>query len=114
MLFGRYSESFILEIRPSHSQQFTMKSSSRIICCATLLLLIPLYLLKVHLEDFCDQYRAGAYLVDWVKSRYFPLTVPTLPHGRTGDKVIVMAKLEAEHTEWVEEELPEYVERFLD
>jgi hypothetical protein len=31
------------------------------------------------------------------------------PHGETtpGDKVIVMAKLEEENTEWVEEELPE-------
>lgn len=86
-----------------------MKSSSRIICCATLLLLIPLYLVKVHLEDFCHQYRAGTYLVDWTKSRYFPQTVPTLPNGQTGDKIIVMAKLEEEHTEWVEEELPEYV-----
>ncbi|GFF22290.1 hypothetical protein IFM46972_00232 [Aspergillus udagawae] len=85
-----------------------MKSSSRIICCATLLLLIPLYLVKVHLEDFCDTYRAGTYLVDWAKSRYSPQTVPTIPHGRTGDKVIVMAKLEEEHTEWVEEELPDW------
>ncbi|KAH1711141.1 hypothetical protein KXX35_006660 [Aspergillus fumigatus] len=85
-----------------------MKSSSRIICCATLLLLIPLYLVKVHLEDFCDQYRAGTYLVDWTKSRYFPQTVPTLPNGQTGDKIIVMAKLEEEHTEWVEEELPDW------
>jgi hypothetical protein len=67
----------------------------------------------VHLEDFCDTYRAGTYLVDWAKSRYSPQTVPTIPHGRTGDKVIVMAKLEEEHTEWVEEELPEYVKQPL-
>lgn len=30
-------------------------------------------------------------------------------HGPLEDKVIVMAKLEEENTEWVGEELPEYV-----
>jgi hypothetical protein len=84
----------------------------RIILCATLLLLIPLYLLIVDVEDFNDRSRAGTYLIDWVKSQYLPQSIPALPHRTTKEAVIVMAALEEEHTEWVKEELPEYVDRF--
>lgn len=86
-----------------------MKCGLRITLCAILLAGVTLYLLGDHLRDLGDQYRAGAYLnVWWNKNelQYFP----TPPQQTSpGDKVIVMAKLEEEPTEWVEEELPEYV-----
>lgn len=89
-----------------------MKCGLRITLCAILLAGATLYLLGGHLHDLGDQYRAGAYLNAWWNRnelRYFPAPPQqTSPH----DKVIVMAKLEEERTEWVEEELPEYVAGF--
>lgn len=90
-----------------------MKCGSRFAICGLMLLLFPLYLLKVHLEDLCNQYRAGAYLTEWYHSRY-PSDAPQRwktpsPGEPNDDKVIVMAKLEEESTDWVQEELPEYV-----
>ncbi|KAF7171825.1 hypothetical protein CNMCM5623_004149 [Aspergillus felis] len=85
-----------------------MSSRLKIILCATLLLLIPLYLLIVDIEDFYDRSHAGMYLVDWVKSQYLPQSIPTLLHRQTNETVIVMAALEEEHTEWVKEELPDW------
>jgi hypothetical protein len=84
-----------------------MGSRLRIMLCATLLLLIPLYLLVVDLEDFYDRSHAGVYLVNWVKSQYLPQSIPTQPHSKTNEAVIVMAALEEEHTDWIKEELPE-------
>jgi hypothetical protein len=66
----------------------------------------------VDLEDFYDRSHAGTYVVDWVKPQYLPQSIPTQPHSKTNEAVIVMAALEEEHTEWVKEELPEYVNRF--
>lgn len=89
-----------------------MKGGLRFAICASALLFFSLYLLEAHLQDLCNQYRAGAYLVDWL-DRNGP--VHSSPSGDTtpGDKVIVMAKLEEEDTNWVEEELPECVLAFL-
>ena len=86
-----------------------MKCGFRLAVGISLVLLVPLYLVKVHLEDLCDQYRAGAYLVDWlhINSPEYEGVLPE--HDPSGDKVIVMAKLEEEPTEWVKAELPEYV-----
>ncbi|KAJ5685654.1 hypothetical protein N7536_008273 [Penicillium majusculum] len=74
--------------------------------CVSCLVLFSLYLLEAHLQDICNQYRAGAYVVNWLDRN----GTTSSPHGDTtpGDKVIVMAKLEEEHTEWVEEELPDW------
>ncbi|KAF9894083.1 hypothetical protein FE257_009056 [Aspergillus nanangensis] len=84
-----------------------MKCGFRLILCAVVALLVPFYLLKVHLEDLCNQYRAGAYLIDWLNYND-PHDAANSHHDPPGDKVIVMAKLEEENTQWVEEELPEY------
>ncbi|PLN79810.1 hypothetical protein BDW42DRAFT_201563 [Aspergillus taichungensis] len=89
-----------------------MKCGSRFAICGVMLLLFPLYLLKVHLEDICNQYRAGAYLTEWYHSRY-PSDAPQgwktpSPGEPNNDKVIVMAKLEEEPTDWVQEELPDW------
>lgn len=85
-----------------------MKGGLRFAICLTLLLFFSLYLLEAHLQDLCNQYRAGAYLVDWL-DRNGPAHSPASGYNTPGDKVVVMAKLEEEHTEWVEEELPECV-----
>ncbi|KAJ5104819.1 hypothetical protein NUU61_002166 [Penicillium alfredii] len=84
-----------------------MKSGLRIALCATFLVLFSLYLLEAHLQDLCNQYSAGAYLVDWFDSSGRSQT-PSASHGTPGDKVIVMAKLEEENTDWVAQELPDW------
>lgn len=86
-----------------------MKCGLRIALCAILLAGITLYLLGGHLLDLGDQYRAGAYLNDWWNSNDIQYSQIESQQSSPGDKMIVMAKLEEEHTEWVEEELPEYV-----
>jgi hypothetical protein len=70
------------------------------------LLLFSLYLLETHLQDLCNQYRAGAYAIAWLDRNATTTPIPGINHG---DKVIVMAKLEEEPTDWVAQELPEYV-----
>lgn len=89
-----------------------MKGGLRFAICASALLIFSLYLLEAHLQDLYNQYRAGAYLVDWL-DRNGPVHSPASGDGTPGDKVIVMAKLEEEDTNWVEEELPECVLDFL-
>lgn len=90
----------------------TMKGGLRFALCASLLLLFSLYLLEAHLKDICSQYRAGAYLVDWL-DRNGAAQRPTVGNVPVpGDKVIVMAKLQEEPTDWVQEELPECVLTF--
>ncbi len=89
-----------------------MKGGLRFAICASLLAFFSLYLLEAHLKDVCSQYRAGAYLVDWLNRNgaVEPPTVGNVPV--IGDKVIVMAKLQEEPTDWVQEELPECVFRY--
>ncbi|OQD74334.1 hypothetical protein PENDEC_c011G05795 [Penicillium decumbens] len=84
-----------------------MKGGLRLALCVTSLLLFSLYLLEVHLQDICNQYRAGAYLVDWL-DRNGPIHRPAENYTTPGDKVIVMAKLEEEPTDWVEEQLTDW------
>jgi hypothetical protein len=74
--------------------------------CVVCVLLFTLYLLEAHLQDLCNQYRAGAYVIDWL-DRNGAASSPVRGEITPGDKVIVMAKLEEEPTDWVEEQLPE-------
>ncbi|KAJ5381822.1 uncharacterized protein N7496_004250 [Penicillium cataractarum] len=85
-----------------------MKGALRFALCASLLLVFSLYLLEAHLKDICSQYRAGAYLVDWINRNGAArlATVGNVPVP--GDKVIVMARLQEEPTDWVQEELPDW------
>lgn len=85
-----------------------MKSGLRLAICFTILLTFSLYLLEAHLRDLCNQYRAGAYLIDWLDQTK-PIPGPPSSGGSPGDKVIVMAKMQEEPTGWVQEQLPEYV-----
>ncbi|KAL4817085.1 hypothetical protein BDW67DRAFT_175018 [Aspergillus spinulosporus] len=84
-----------------------MKSGYRIALCLLLLLLVPLYFLEAHLADLCNQYHAGAYLIDWL-SNTSPQSQWTAYKGDIKDKVIVMARLEEEPVHWVHEELPDW------
>ncbi|KAF7713024.1 Uncharacterized protein PECH_003829 [Penicillium ucsense] len=86
-----------------------MKGGVRIALCASILLLSTLYLLEANLKDTCSRLRAGAYVIDWL-SHVTIVQRPTVPHAVPvlGDKVIVMAKLREEPTEWVQEELPDW------
>lgn len=76
----------------------------------TLVLLAIVYLvLKAPIDDRLDQYGVGSY----IKSKVLTSAkggaldyLPPLP-GTTGDKVIIMARLEADDTRWVTEELAE-------
>ncbi|CEL00519.1 hypothetical protein ASPCAL00119 [Aspergillus calidoustus] len=80
-----------------------MKSSFRISLCLSLLFIIPLYLLKVRLADLSDQYDAGVYLIDMLSNKSAHRWASHNEDVR--DKVIVMARLEEEPVQWVEEEL---------
>lgn len=87
-----------------------MRFGFRVLLCLAIPILPALYVLVNHIADLCDQYSAGHYLYDNFKSR----VQKEKPHAhdpevRNGDKIIVMAKLEEENTDWVENELPEYV-----
>lgn len=85
-----------------------MKGGLRFAICISVMLIFSLYLLEAHLQDIVNQYRAGAYVVEWL-NRNDVIKKPVPFNGTPGDKVIVMAKLAEEHTDWVQEELPECV-----
>lgn len=85
-----------------------MKSACRIALCFLLLLLIPLYLLEAHFADLGDQYHAGTYLADWFRGNDSYRYKWSSYKGDISDKVVVMARLEEEPVQWVQEELPEY------
>jgi hypothetical protein len=73
---------------------------------ASLILLIPLFFLSRHLLDLWDQYNCSAYVVAFI-SHGNQVRTPPIP-AQPGDKIIIMAKLEQENTDWVAEYLPEY------
>ena len=70
---------------------------------------IILFALKAQIEDRWDQYGVGVYIKHKVKTTFKDGTLDYLPPlpGVTGDKVIIMAKLEKDNTRWVNEELSE-------
>ena len=84
-----------------------MKCGLRLALSLSLLLTVLLLLLIRHIQDIFEQYSAAAFLADSLSShrQHGIGRPPRFP----GDKIIVMAKLEEEHTNWVQEELPEYV-----
>ncbi|ODH38289.1 hypothetical protein ACO22_02436 [Paracoccidioides brasiliensis] len=92
----------------------TMKCGLRFAFSIACLILIFLWFLKQHVEDILDQYSGGSYFVDSFNAHFHPETI-NFPQGSTtaqnveaGDKIIVMAKLEEEDTDWVQEELPDW------
>lgn len=73
--------------------------------------ILMLFLLKSHLEDLSDQYNVSDYVHASFENTFHHGTLDYHApfDGKVGDKVIIMAKLEKEDTEWVAENLPEYV-----
>ncbi len=88
-----------------------MRWIARILVTASVLSIIVLLLLKNHLEDIWDQYNVSAYVHASLRNTFHHSTLEYhAPLGaKVGDKIIIMAKLEKEDTEWVGADLPEYV-----
>ena len=87
-----------------------MRWSLRLILSAIFLLSIPLFLVTRHFADIWDQYSISSYIVASWQNTFRHGKVENIPafDDKPGDKVIIMAKLEKENTDWVIEELPEY------
>ena len=88
-----------------------MKLALRLGSILALILIILYSIFRVQVNDRFDQYGVGTYVKQKVKSTFKGATLEYLPPlaGVTGNKVIVMAKLEKEDTRWVTEELSESV-----
>lgn len=88
-----------------------MRWATRFAVIASLILIVLLLLLKNHLEDLWDQYRVGAYITTSWSNTFQYGAVENNPafRGEPGNRVIVMAKLEKEDTDWVSVGLPEYI-----
>ena len=84
-----------------------MRWPARFIFGASIVLLIPIFLLVRKLNEVWDQYNVPAYIYSSIK--HGTLDQPPPRPGTVGDKIIVMAKLEEEDTSWVAEYLPEYM-----
>lgn len=88
-----------------------MKLALRLGAILALVLIILYSIFRVQVNDRFDQYGVGTYVKQKVKTTFKGATLEYLPPlpGVTGNKVIVMAKLEKEDTRWVTEELSELV-----
>nr|BBI16191.1 hypothetical polyol transporter [Ramalina conduplicans] len=87
-----------------------MRLALRFSLLTAVLLAIVYLVLKAPIDDRLDQYGVGSY----IKHKVFTSAkgaalnyLPPLP-GTTGDKIIVMARLEADDTGWVTEELADW------
>ena len=84
-----------------------MRCALRLALGASFILLIALFFLKHLLEDLAEQYSVGTYIkTSW--SNFGTVQNDPIFRGEPGDKIIVMAKLEKENTDWVHELLGEY------
>lgn len=88
-----------------------MRWTVRFALTASIVSIILLLILKQHLEDLWDQYNVPAYLRSSFKNsfRHGELDHLAPVPGKMGDKIIVMARLERENTDWVAKNLPESV-----
>ena len=86
-----------------------MRWTVRFALTASIVSIILLLILKQHLEDLWQQYNVPAYLRSSFKNsfRYGELDHLAPVSGKMGDKIIVMARLEQENTDWVAKNLPE-------
>ncbi|MCJ1228037.1 hypothetical protein MMC12_004697 [Toensbergia leucococca] len=92
-----------------------MRYAVRFAISAATILTVLLFLLEQHLEDIWDQYNVPAFIHFSLRNSFHNSTLDyTFPSlSQAGDKVIVMAKMEHEDTDWVEENLPEYASHSL-
>ncbi|OAX77451.1 hypothetical protein ACJ72_08250, partial [Emergomyces africanus] len=92
-----------------------MKCSLRFAVSISCLLLVVLWFLVRHIQDILDQYSGGAYVIVSFYACFHPEFLsrflkesPGVNNVEVGDKIIVMAKLEEENTDWVQNELPDW------
>ena len=83
-----------------------MRWAFRFFLIASAILLVPTFILTRKALDLWDQYSGSAYLRSYL-THGTQIAAPPIP-AKPGDKIIVMAKLEQENTDWVAECLPEY------
>lgn len=88
-----------------------MKATKRLVIGASVVLILLLVLLARHLLDLGNQYSAWAYFRTSLANSLFnaPSNYPPTIHVEVDDKVVVMAKMESEDTDWVARELPSFV-----
>ena len=88
-----------------------MRLVVRLSLTAILVVTVLLLALKNQIEDKWDQYGVGSYVKHRVKTTFRGAKLDYLPPlpGITGDKVIIMAKLEKDDTSWVTKDLSEYI-----
>ena len=88
-----------------------MRWAVRFFAAAALVAIISLLLLVNHLRDLSDQYNTAAYIQASLRNTFLYGTLDyQIPiGGKVGDKVVIMAKLEQEDTDWVAANLPEWV-----
>ena len=92
-----------------------MRLALRFALSASVVLIILLLILKTKFEDIWDQYGVSTYIAhSWKNTfQYGPVQdIPTFG-GEASDKVVIMAKMEKENTDWVAEHLPEYDALFI-
>ena len=88
-----------------------MKTSRKAVVGASGLLLLLVVLLIRHLLDLGNQYSAFTYLRTSSANALFhgPSKAPPAIGSQVEDKVVVIAKIESEDTDWVPSELPSSV-----
>ena len=88
-----------------------MKGTNRIVISASVISILLLVVLARHLLDLGNQYSALTYFRASIANSFSHDPSNHLPAigVETGDKVIVMAKMESEDTDWVTRELPSFV-----
>ncbi|OJD18778.1 hypothetical protein AJ78_01249 [Emergomyces pasteurianus Ep9510] len=90
-----------------------MKWCLRLAVVFSCLKLVILWFLVRHLHDRFNQDSAVTYIIDSVLAAVHPESIrgylKELPNDvEVGDKIIVMARLEEENADWVQDELPDW------
>ena len=88
-----------------------MKATNRVVIGASVILILLLVLLARYLLDLGNQYSAFTYFRTSLANSFLqaPSNHATAIGVEAGDKVVVMAKMESEDTDWVIKELPLFV-----
>ena len=90
-----------------------MKSSRKLVVSAAGVSILLVVLLVRHLLDLGNQYSALTYARTSVAETLFHASskAPPTIGSKVEDKVVVMAKMESEDTDWVALELPSFVSK---
>lgn len=87
-----------------------MRWTLRFAIPASVLLITLCTVLYIKFDQVWDQYNAPAYAWASLKNSFrgSKLDSPLAIVGKVEDKVVIMAKVESEDTQWVPDLLPEY------